>query len=770
MKRILLNRVTSRSALVLCIVLMSAGITFAQTSVKFGNSYVNVTRKTVGGTVQPGDILEIRVNVYFPTAYNGNNIYYVRYVDNIPTNTTYAGDSLRLITNEGLTYKRWTNGAGDDAGTYVASPAVGSYNVRINIGRTPTAPANTTSTSAVGASYVVTGPSASRDKPRVGGGILITTSFKVQVTGAVGDTIVLGAGRFLYKKSNNVNASDTAINVIQYKILISNNDPICSNSIGTNFVSEAGGTFDSGTTQNRSYGPSFLIPSYTYQPLTVSTQTGDGTYAIVNNLSPYASTFQNAEKRPSCVTPTGGPPPVPAACANRMFGGHWDIIGDHTGTTTAAGRTPTASGSRGGYMLVVNADVITSEAYRQNITGLCPNTTYEYSLWIRNVCTNCGIDSSGNQTYRPGVLPNLTFAIDDLDRYSSGEVDTFGWMKKGFLFKTGMAQTSITISIRNNASGGGGNDWAIDDISLATCDPNLNLVPSGTANICYGNQVDISSTVTSFFNNYTYYRWEKSTDNGATFNVVGTGNGTPAVVGGNYEYIASFPSFLADSAAHMDQYRFIVGSTAANLGTSTCSFDASTVLVVWVNNCSQVLKTDLLSVQGKLANQLATIRWLTDSEAGNAVFEIERSDDGRNFRTIGTVIGSPVQGSSGTYSFIDPVAVGRNTYYRIKVKEGTAFNYSKLVLLGTDLQFSIRSLVNPFTEQVSFDVIAPEDATARLMIIDAFGKLIHQSSVRLYKGLNPVAVKEVANLAKGSYVLRLQANDWIDSRKIVKSK
>lgn len=559
----------------------------AQSSVKFGNSYLNLTKKTVGGTVQPGDVLEIRTNIWFPNNYNGGTIYFARYVDSLPTKTAFSDDSLRLITNEGLTYKRWTVGGGDDPGTYSATPVSGQYHVKINLGKTATAPSDNTNGTA-GAGNVITG-GASKDRPRAGGNVLITTSFKVVVTGSIGDTIVLGAGKIFYRKS--AGGTDTIVRAIQYKILISDNDPICPNAIGRNFVAEAGGTFDSGTVQNRLYAPTFLIPGYTYlNNVSPSQAIGDGYYGIVNNLSPWASTYQNAEKRNNCVTTTSGSPPPPASCANRMFGGHWDIIGDHTGTADAIGMAPVAPGTPGGYMLVVNADYATSEAYRQSITGLCPNTTYEFSLWVKNVCTNCGADSTGTQTFKPGVYPNLSFAIDDLDRYSSGQIDTTGWMKKGFLFRTGAAQTSITISIRNNASGGGGNDWAIDDISLVTCNPNLNLVPSGTSQVCYGSQVDISSTVTSFFNNYTYYRFERSTDNGASWTVPYSGTGIPDPVTGGYEYTAQLvPSFLADTAHHMNQYRFIVASSPANLSNADCSFMASTTIVVMVNDCSVIL-------------------------------------------------------------------------------------------------------------------------------------------------------------------------------------
>ncbi len=746
------------------IILLSSLPTTAQ--VKFGNSYINLSKRTVGGTVQPGDTLEIRTNYFFPSTYNGGNIYWVRYVDNIPTNTAFVTDSIKLVTNEGLTYKRWTPAPVDDPGAYVALPPVGQYNIRINIGIGAAAVTSNNPTIVTGASTINVGT----HRPRVGGGHLTTTSFKVRVTGAVGSVITLGAGRLYYKKASGSTTADTIVNAIQYQILIGNNDPICTDAIGENFVSEAGGTFDSGTTQNRSYGPSFLIPNYTYRLLTSAAQINDGFYTIVNNLSPWASTFQNAQKRPNCPTPAGGPPPVPLSCNNRMFNGHWDIIGDHTGSTTPAGNTPKAVGTRGGYMLVVNADYATSEAYRQNITGLCPNTSYEFSLWVKNVCTNCGIDSTGTSTWRVGVYPNLTFAIDGLDRYSSGTVDTLGWVKKGFLFKTGPAQTAITISIRNNASGGGGNDWAIDDIALVTCNPNLNLVPSGNSTVCMGNQVDINCTVRSFFDNYVNYRWEKSVNGGATWTTVSTGTGTPALVSGAYQYIAALPSFLADSSTHLNQYRFIVASTPGNLSDANCSFIASNILIVMVDNCSWVLDTKLLTAKGVVQNNIAQLQWTTVNET-NATFQIERSTDMSQFNLIGTVQGKAAPGMGESYNFTDPQVLTGPVYYRIKVIEGTKAQYSKVILLSnTGLNFMVRALANPFKSNISFELETPVDGGGQISLIDGYGRPVKQIKMNLIKGTNLVHLNDLGSFASGVYTLRIQQQEKVINKMMIKAK
>ncbi|MBS1655552.1 MAG: hypothetical protein JSU05_11945, partial [Bacteroidetes bacterium] len=514
---------------------------------RIGNSYVNITKNTVGGVVQNGDILEIRMTVLVPA----NTIYKTRYLDNVPTNTAMlatSADSIRIITNEGLTYKRYTatNNTNDDAGTYVASPPAGEYNIRLNLGLgtvaadQPSAPLNNSITDIIGV-----GNLPSTTKPKGGGGLMFATSFRVQVTGNVGDTIKLNGGQFVYRTASS-GGSDIVLSGTPYKILITDPLTLCSNAIGINNASEYGGTFGSGTTLNRTTDLANSIAGYSFVAASSSQAIGDGQYAIINNTSPVAGTNTNASRKPTCPTP--GAPDV--LCTNRMFGGYWYIKGDHSGTNNSAGNNPIATGSPSGYMLAVNADYVASEAYRQTLTGLCPNTYYEFSAWIQNICPTCGIDSTGAQfagtatspaNGYPGVYPNLTFSLDSVDRYSTGRIDTVGWVKKGFVFLTGPTQTSATLSIRNNAQGGGGNDWVMDDISIATCFPSMSYSPTSTPSVCSGNTITIGDTVRSQFSNYTYYVWQRSQDGGLTWtNITSTQTASPTFNGTQWEYITSY--------------------------------------------------------------------------------------------------------------------------------------------------------------------------------------------------------------------------------------
>ena len=93
----------------------------------FGKSFVNITKGTVGGTYEPGDILEIRATV---AVGNSLTLSRFRFVDTITTNATYITGSLKIVTNEGLVFRSYTDASGDDAAMYNA----GDRTVRINMG------------------------------------------------------------------------------------------------------------------------------------------------------------------------------------------------------------------------------------------------------------------------------------------------------------------------------------------------------------------------------------------------------------------------------------------------------------------------------------------------------------------------------------------------------------------------------------------------------------------------------------------------------------
>lgn len=768
----------------LILILLVRGVSLAQATamIKFGNSYANISKGKVGGPVQPGDTLEIRLNFYVNKAYHGTGkMYKVRYYDSIPTNTSIlAGSTLDLITNEGVVARAYTQASDADQGTYNAAPGyAGGYQIRINMGAGATAPAgiqpmDTTNTTGAG---TITGGTTT---PLFSSGSIITTAFRVVVTGTYGDTITLGGGIIAFRTTATA-TTDTLLTATKYQILISQPTTLCANSSSTNFAAEFGGTFGTGIGRNRSTPPTFMIPAYTYLP-TSGTGSGpgnpsinDGYYAIVNNTSPTSSTFPGALRQPNCGAVTTGP----TACVNREFSGFWFIGGDHTGTTTAAGNNPPDSLTNAGYMLVVNADLATSEAYHQVISGLCPNTYYQFSVWVKNICPNCGIDSNSVAEYTPGVLPNLAMAVDGLDRLTTGQLDTVGWQQRGFVFVTGPTETSITISIRTNAPGGGGNDWALDDITLATCPPNILLTPNKPDTLCQGADDTVRFAVSSYVNNYTQFQLQQSTDGGVTWTIPGndtlgnaaTGSVTPVYNAGIGLYVDTVTRYYRIQPTNTSIiYRLTVASTVANLASSTCSFTTTQPKTVIGVDCMVALPTNLLSFNGQVSGGLGNLQWVSSGEVEGLTYGVERSDDGgTTFTNIATIPATAGAGNGAAYRFTDPTPVGIQTYYRINMNSQSLHLFSKLVLLSnTSISFQIRSVVNPFTDHIIVGMTSSGNGTAAVTLIDLYGRVIRREMTPVTQGFNTITMYGLSALPAATYAMQVQYNGQLISKKLVK--
>ncbi|NRD20598.1 T9SS type B sorting domain-containing protein [Winogradskyella eckloniae] len=194
-----------------------------------------------------------------------------------------------------------------------------------------------------------------------------------------------------------------------------------------------------------------------------------------------------------------------------LKGNAWHVTSDHTGNTN-------------GYMMVINSAVIANEGvfYTKTVSGLCANTTYEFSAWLINIMN----PSVGTDEYHPDV----TFRVSDtsgniLGSYNTGDIpqtSSGSWLQYGFFF-TLENDTEVVITILNSApSAHPGNDLALDDIAFRPCGPtitnSINDELGSTITLCEGNsaqytfQADVSSGYLD-----PQYQWQFSDDLGITW-------------------------------------------------------------------------------------------------------------------------------------------------------------------------------------------------------------------------------------------------------------
>jgi trimeric autotransporter adhesin len=754
--------------------------TSSTANINYSKSYINVTKLTTGGGVEPGDILEIRATFVVL----GGTVDSVAFYDTLQNNSgfTLLSSTIATQTNEGKIYNAFTDASGDDAGWYGVNGS--DTTIQINIGS--------------GSSSTKRGAIAFLDRPRVySSATIIMATYRVQVYATYDQKINWGGGAFTYKDGSN------GMKLLSFKndsLVVYVSPGLCSSSLSANnqVGIETNGTFgapSSGTPLARNRGTSAAVLSYIYRIFGTGIGPNDYYYGVANNTSGEYSTL-NTWAKPDNSAPT-----------HRIFN-LWDIIGDHTGAANTAKGNPPCDTTKAvsptnpcGYMLVVNAAYKTDTAFRSNITSLCPNTYYELSAWVRNICYRCGCDSagrgSGTAGYIPfatndssGVPPNLAFQINGQDYYQTGNIYYTGtgpgitqqasdsmntWVKRGFVYKTGPTQTSFEFLIRNNAPGGGGNDWAIDDIVVATCSPNVNVTPGPNPFVCDSNTIDMGAIISSYFDTYTYYTWEKSIDNGVTWASTGVsgGPGTPTFSGGSWNYSVAYPTFIAYGADSGSMYRVMAASTVGNLSNSSCRFSGGATIALQVDPCNFILDLDILSFKGKNDNSIASLYWTTSKEDGPIRYEVQKSKEGGRFVTIGEVTGfNNPSSETNHYTFNDPEALDNTiSWYRIKAikTQDNKYKYSKVIqLIGDRAGLQIESLVNPFISHVRFDVISGDDGLIQVEILDQYQHKLKIGNYNVAKGRNKIDIANTDNLPAGFYILRVISGNNIISRKIIK--
>lgn len=165
-----------------------------------------------------------------------------------------------------------------------------------------------------------------------------------------------------------------------------------------------------------------------------------------------------------------------------------------------------------------------------------------------------------------------------------------------------------------------------------------------------------------------------------------------------------------------------------------------------------VLPVRLLGFSVDATESGREIRWNVEAEDGVDYYEIERSQDGRAFQSIGRV---PAKNQSGSYqyAFTDRQALTGKVFYRLKtVDVDGRFVFSNILVREADLNGSLfRFYPNP--AKGSFSILRKGSGTATLQVFQLDGKLRLQKTIA-YASENI----SLEGLAPGIYVVLLRTN------------
>jgi hypothetical protein len=143
------------------------------------------------------------------------------------------------------------------------------------------------------------------------------------------------------------------------------------------------------------------------------------------------------------------------------------------------------------------------------------------------------------------------------------------------------------------------------------------------------------------------------------------------------------------------------------------------------------------------------VRWATATERNNSHFEVERSNDGTTWTSVGRVNSN----SSRTYEFVDKT--GGQAIYRIKqVDLNGAVSYTTLVRSSCNTPtFFVNLYPVPARDKLTLVIGSDKQIKTTVQVMDNSGRVVMTVPLAINKGTNNFTL-DVNNLSQGQYYIR----------------
>ncbi|MEX1001541.1 MAG: T9SS type A sorting domain-containing protein [Crocinitomicaceae bacterium] len=180
------------------------------------------------------------------------------------------------------------------------------------------------------------------------------------------------------------------------------------------------------------------------------------------------------------------------------------------------------------------------------------------------------------------------------------------------------------------------------------------------------------------------------------------------------------------------------------------------------------LPIELISFQVEEVDEGVEINWVTAAEISNDYFSIERSADGKNWKTIMTVKGAGDSDEKLYYSKLDRNPLPGMNYYRIKQTDyNGAFKYEGLASLNYQIidHFSVQ----PNPAESSFELVFDSrfSGEVEISLYDLSGRIWKKERISANEGMNTSRLS-IQDLPKGIYLLKVQTAGQVYEEKLVK--
>ena len=240
-------------------------------------------------------------------------------------------------------------------------------------------------------------------------------------------------------------------------------------------------------------------------------------------------------------------------------------------------------------------------------------------------------------------------------------------------------------------------------------------------------------------------------------------NGTTRFASGGST--VTMPALLGTIDVHLATTTTNSTKMSFTLGIAQAIANAAIIPVTLCNN-NIVLPLTLLDFNAKPQEGSINVLWQTANEINFSRFELQRSSDAQNFKTITEIKGK----GKGDYVFrdvnIEPVTL---YYYRLKLLDlDESFTYSNIKSASVAGKNGAQIYPNPTSGILNLSIKSNSAANINFDVINISGQIILNKSVGLIQGQNSIEIN-TSDFTVGVYTVRFNSGLDLPALRFVKN-
>lgn len=186
------------------------------------------------------------------------------------------------------------------------------------------------------------------------------------------------------------------------------------------------------------------------------------------------------------------------------------------------------------------------------------------------------------------------------------------------------------------------------------------------------------------------------------------------------------------------------------------------------------LPVELKSFAASVVDGFVQLNWSTATETNNRGFEVQRKVEGSDFVTIAFIQGKGTTTQSQNYSFVDNNVQTGNYQYRLKQMDFDGrSSYSNVVEISLNpTEFNLaQNYPNPFNPSTTINFNLAKESNVNLRIFNLLGQEVASLAANEFMQAGSYSYKfNASSLASGTYIYRLEAGDFVQTKKMTLTK